>query len=631
MPAAYADAFVCEVPHHLAIHTIPQMNNFTDKSSQDTDSSNYIPEDNRHTHTQQTPPELADRYTFIEQLGHGAQGTVYLAIRNADGLKVAIKRLNIDSVQNWKEYDLFRREAEVLKTIDIPGVAHFYEAPEFLDIPNPAAYIVQEYIEGQSVEQMIQSGFRFTLPRLFHFTVRLLSILEQLHSHVPPIIHRDIKPANILMKIGPEGYTPYLIDFGAVANPQVQTGGSTVAGTYGYMPPEQLMGRPVPASDIYSLAAMLAYMMSGVEPANMQVTDFHLIIEPHLENIPNIVTATLHQMLDPNAETRLYDIKQLKERFEMFASDKFELSLGKKNELNEAALNNVLTLGQRGNIDLWMSLPDDVPRKVPMLYSNLEPTIPIATESVFPQLAKTFTGIAIAAVPRSIPGRVLLIISIFLFIIARLAADDDPFASNNVSFAFYIFSGWSLFLSLVVYFSAFYNIYKNKKLFLSCPQMTIPSVYPNKDVYINDILLLLSKGSKSIATVVSYDYMPVPYDEMEIYQLGFMDESKFNEFKAASSNVYVHTYPRFKIRYKFNPADDDNPYDLVHTIFVHKDMSSTLKVGDPIPILYYINPNDNLDVMSMPFPYPLRDVANPKELYFKNENKNIQQMHFNKG
>ena len=243
---------------------------------------NGMPEDTCPPNTQQTPPELADRYTFLEQLGHGAQGTVYLAQRNADGLKVAIKRLNIDSVQNWKEYDLFRREADVLKTIDIPGVAHFYEAPEFLDIPNPAAYIVQEYIEGQSVEQLIQSGFRFTLPRLFHFTVKLLTILEQLHSHVPPIIHRDIKPANILVKIGPEGYSPYLIDFGAVANPQVQTGGSTVAGTYGYMPPEQLMGRPVPASDIYSLAAMLAYMMSGVEPANMQVTDFHLIIEPHL-------------------------------------------------------------------------------------------------------------------------------------------------------------------------------------------------------------------------------------------------------------------------------------------------------------------------------------------------------------
>ena len=606
------------------------MTNSTDKSSIDTDSSNYIPEENRHPHTQQTPPELANRYTFLEQLGHGAQGIVYLAQRNADGLKVAIKRLNIDSVQNWKEYDLFRREAEVLKTIDIPGVAHFYEAPEFLDIPNPAAYIVQEYIEGQSVEQMIQSGFRFTLPRLFHFTVRLLSILEQLHSHVPPIIHRDIKPANILMKIGPEGYTPYLIDFGAVANPQVQTGGSTVAGTYGYMPPEQLMGRPVPASDIYSLAAMLAYMMSGVEPANMQVTDFHLIIEPHLENIPNVVTATLHQMLDPNAETRLCDIKLLKARFEMFASDKFELSLGKKSELNEAALNNVITLGQRGNIDLWMSLPDDVPRKVPMIYSNLEPTIPIATDSVFPKLAKTFTDMAFSAAFRSLPGRGFLIASICFFIIAILVRNDDPFHTNELSFPFYVFGGSFLLFSLIIFILQFFSVYRNKKLFTSCAHIQMPSNYSKAKESLNDIQLLLEKGSKSIATVVDYDYMLIPFEEMEIYQLGSLDNTSLS-FKAASSNAYVHTYPRFRIRYKFNPADDDNPDDLVHTIYVHKDMSSALKVGDPIPILYYINPNDNLDVMSMPFPYPLCDIANPREMYFKNRKQNIQKMHFNKG
>ena len=326
-------------------------------------------------------------------------------------------------------------------------------------------------------------------------------------------------------------------------------------------------------------------------------------------------------MLDPKAETRLCDIKTLKERFEMFASDHFELSLGKENALNENALANVLTLGQRGNIDLWMSLPDAIPRKVPMLYSHIEPMISMETESVFPKLAKTFTNLAIAAVPRDTKGRTLLAISAFFFIIALLFN----------GFAFYIFAGWILFLSLFAYFAAFYNVYKNKKRFESCPRIKMPSDYPNKEESLNDILILLTKGSKSIATVVGYDYMPVPYEEMEIYQLGHLDDSNFNEFKAESSNMYVHTYARFKIRYKFNPADDDNPSDLVHTIFVHKDMSSTLQVGDPIPILYYINPNNNLDVMSMPFPYPLRDIANPREMYFKKTNTNIQQMHFNKG
>ena len=61
-------------------------------------------------------------------------------------------------------------------------------------------------------------------------------------------------------------YKAWLIDYGAVANPQVQSGGSTVAGTFGYMPSEQLTGNPIPASVIYSLAAVIVYVLSGRSP-----------------------------------------------------------------------------------------------------------------------------------------------------------------------------------------------------------------------------------------------------------------------------------------------------------------------------------------------------------------------------
>jgi serine/threonine protein kinase len=105
--------------------------------------------------------------------------------------------------------------------------------------------------------------------------MQLLDILKQLHAHEPPVIHRDIKPSNILLKaLGGDDYEVYLIDFGAVANPQVQGGGSTVAGTFGYMAPEQLTGKPCPASDIYSLAAVAVYLISGRSPADMPMKDF---------------------------------------------------------------------------------------------------------------------------------------------------------------------------------------------------------------------------------------------------------------------------------------------------------------------------------------------------------------------
>ena len=226
-----------------------------------------------------TPACLSGKYTFLRPIGHGSQGKVYEAVRQSDGRHVAIKQLLIHSVSSWKEYDLFQREIEVLSKLDMPGVATFYEAVEAMDTANPSAYIVQEYLDGRSLEDMLRGGYRFTMEQIFQIGAKLIALLDRLHHHDPQVIHRDIKPSNIMLKhVGADDFEVYLIDFGAVANPQVQGGGSTVAGTYGYMPPEQLMGRPEPASDVYALAATLVRLLSGEEPDNMQVVDFRLMI-----------------------------------------------------------------------------------------------------------------------------------------------------------------------------------------------------------------------------------------------------------------------------------------------------------------------------------------------------------------
>ena len=109
----------------------------------------------------------------------------------------------------------------------------------------------------------------------------------------------------------PRGYRVWLIDFGAVANPQVKDGGSTVAGTYGYMAPEQLMGQPKPASDLYSMAVMAFYMLTGVPPEAIEVQDFRLLIDPHLQNLPFPVTVLLRQMLEPHIDQRLTDTNKI--------------------------------------------------------------------------------------------------------------------------------------------------------------------------------------------------------------------------------------------------------------------------------------------------------------------------------
>lgn len=81
----------------------------------------------------ETPLILADQYRFTRMLGHGTQAKVYEAERLSDGQKVAIKALQIHSVQSWKTYELFRRESDVLSGLNVQGVAKFYASFEALE------------------------------------------------------------------------------------------------------------------------------------------------------------------------------------------------------------------------------------------------------------------------------------------------------------------------------------------------------------------------------------------------------------------------------------------------------------------------------------------------------------------
>ena len=110
-----------------------------------------------------TPSSLQGIYQFEAEIGHGAQGKIFRAIRLADQKQVVIKQLNVHSIKNWKEYELFHREAEVLQSLDISGVAKFYDAIDCLEDNPPCSYIVQECIPGKSLSEMLNAGIRLPL------------------------------------------------------------------------------------------------------------------------------------------------------------------------------------------------------------------------------------------------------------------------------------------------------------------------------------------------------------------------------------------------------------------------------------------------------------------------------------
>lgn len=212
-----------------------------------------------------TPPMIADRYVILRTLGQGAFGRTLLAQDQEAGRQVAIKVLDTQKVDSFKGFELFEREALVMRSVRHHGVPEVYDSFRAPWEDRDAAFLVMEYIEGKSLEAMIQERHHLDPTEASHILLELLGVLDYLHSRVPPILHRDIKPANIILR--PDGY-PTLVDFGAVRSAIAPAGqdGSTIVGTYGYMPYEQHMGQATPASDLYALAATYLHLVTGNAP-----------------------------------------------------------------------------------------------------------------------------------------------------------------------------------------------------------------------------------------------------------------------------------------------------------------------------------------------------------------------------
>lgn len=248
---------------------------------------------------------LRDRYRIVSELGQGSQGKLFLADDAQTGSKVAVKELDLELVDAWKAIELFDREANVLESLDHPGIPAYIDAfHEAGAAGSERFFLVQEYIQGTPLSEQIDRGGLMDEVRAREFLREMLSILDYMQSLNPPVVHRDIKPSNIIVR--PDG-SHALVDFGAVQTILPETvGGSTVVGTTGFMPPEQLMGRATTASDIYALGATIVHAMSGIDPANLDMVrmklQFHEVIGGSNEWID-----LLDRMLDPTVERRLQD------------------------------------------------------------------------------------------------------------------------------------------------------------------------------------------------------------------------------------------------------------------------------------------------------------------------------------
>jgi serine/threonine protein kinase len=226
-------------------------------------------------------PLLADRYELLESLGRGAFAHTSRAYDRESNRVVAVKILRADRAQDLKADELFQREAAVLRHLRHPGIPEVYDSFRATWEGTAVSCLVMEYVEGSPVEQMIADQVHQETAQIVDLFNQLLGILDYMHTRVPPVLHRDIKPANIIVR--PDG-TPVLVDFGAVRNVFLRDGesGSTIVGTYGYMPYEQYMGQAAPSSDLYSLAATYLHLLTGRPPADFMSEDGVIEVPPNL-------------------------------------------------------------------------------------------------------------------------------------------------------------------------------------------------------------------------------------------------------------------------------------------------------------------------------------------------------------
>src|SRR5207245_9715122 len=209
-------------------------------------------------------------YEVIRVLAQTDHGRVYRA-RAPDGAVVALKELQFASVPGAQQIDAFEREAATLKTLHHPRIPRYIASFTDGEGVHLRLYLAAEFIEGEMLSARIARG-PFSLAEVRDVARQVLEVLVYLHGL--GVLHRDIKPDNIIVRSGGE---LVLVDFGSARwLTGTQTYGSTLVGTFGYMPTEQLGGTVDATSDLYALGATLLHAATGKPPSELLASDFTL-------------------------------------------------------------------------------------------------------------------------------------------------------------------------------------------------------------------------------------------------------------------------------------------------------------------------------------------------------------------
>lgn len=246
-------------------------------------------------------PRTVGEYRLLGRLGAGGMGRVYLG-RSRGGRTVAVKVVHPHLASDGEFRRRFRREIDAARRVGGTWTAPVLDADP--DAPTP--WVATGYVAGPPLHQAVAE--HGPLPE---HTVRALGagLAEALAAvHARGLVHRDVKPSNVLLT--PAG--PRLIDFGiarAMDGTTSLTSTGVTVGSPGYMSPEQVLGREVgPASDVFSLGAVLAHAATGAPPfpGDNSAALLYKVVheEPELDGLTGELRETVAACLAKDAAAR---------------------------------------------------------------------------------------------------------------------------------------------------------------------------------------------------------------------------------------------------------------------------------------------------------------------------------------
>ncbi|MBV9496774.1 MAG: protein kinase [Acidobacteria bacterium] len=271
------------------------------------------------------PRTIDEKYVVTRLLGRGGMGSVYMATQKRLNRPVAIKVLLGHLVGSSSMRGRFEREARIVARLRHPAIITIHD---FGVLPSSKhAYLVMEYLEGQTLRRTINGG-ALDLGAMLDIFLPIADAVDT--AHRSGIVHRDLKPENIMIVPDRDRgtATPRVLDFGLakMSGPigddeatLVQSGQSVgIVGTLMYIAPELLRGADADArSDQYSLALIAYELLTGMHPFAM-CTDLAAVVKSQTEvepepltNVPLPVASAIHRALSKDATQRWPSVAEL--------------------------------------------------------------------------------------------------------------------------------------------------------------------------------------------------------------------------------------------------------------------------------------------------------------------------------